>query len=39
MRLEVPQFRLMPGECRANFIEANRDVDEWLARRPGFKER
>lgn len=34
--VEITRFRLAPGVSLRAFIAANRDVDAWLRRQPGF---
>jgi hypothetical protein len=36
--IEVTTFRLKGRSC-AEFITANRDIDAWLKRQPGFRSR
>ena len=37
--VEIVTFRLVRGVSFAEFVEANRDVDAWLLRQPGFRSR
>lgn len=37
--IEVVTFRLVHGVSFADFVEANREVDAWLLRQPGFRSR
>ncbi|MCE4554399.1 hypothetical protein [Pelomonas cellulosilytica] len=37
--LEITTFRLVKGKTLTDFIAANRDVDAWLLRQPGFRSR
>lgn len=37
--LEVTRFRLVRTATIADFVAANKDVDAWLQRQPGFKSR
>ncbi|MBG6104594.1 hypothetical protein ACLQ3D_33840 [Micromonospora vinacea] len=37
--LEMTTFRLVPGLTGADFVRANRDIDDYLRRQPGFRWR
>jgi hypothetical protein len=37
--IEIVTFLLVQGVSFADFVEANRDVDAWLALQPGFRSR
>lgn len=37
--IEIVTFRLMEGATFAHFADANREVDAWLLRQPGFRSR
>ncbi len=37
--LEVTTFTLVAGLTGADFVAANKDIDEYLKRRPGFRWR
>lgn len=37
--IEIVTFSLVRGASFADFVEANRDVDAWLERQPGFRWR
>jgi hypothetical protein len=37
--LEVTTCRLLPGRTGADFVEANKDIDAYLRRQPGFRWR
>lgn len=37
--IEIVTFQLARGASFADFVDANRDVDAWLLRQPGFRSR
>lgn len=37
--IEIVTFRLVRGVSFAGFVDANREVDVWLKRQPGFRSR
>ncbi|MCZ7374436.1 hypothetical protein [Micromonospora sp. WMMC250] len=37
--LEMTTLRLVPGLSGADFVEANKDIDDYLRRQPGFRWR